>query len=66
MENIIFLDIDGFLNDIKVKFKEESVKVVKELIKIYNAKVVMITSWQSNGITNIRKVVANKFYNNIV
>lgn len=44
MENIIFLDIDGFLNDIKVKFKEESVKVVKELIKIYNVKVVMITS----------------------
>lgn len=60
MENIIFLDIDGVLNDIRVKFREESVNVVKELIKIYNAKVVMITSWQSNGTTNIRKAVANR------
>ena len=60
MENIIFLDIDGVLNDIRVKFREESVNVVKELIKIYNAKVVMITSWQSNGTINIRKAVANR------
>lgn len=60
MKNIIFLDIDGVLNDIRVKFNEESVNVVKELIKIYNAKVVMITSWQLNGTTNRRKNIANR------
>ena len=64
---IIFLDIDGVLNDIRVKFKEESVteNIVckptdKELIKIYNAKVVMITSWQLNGTINRRKYIANR------
>ena len=57
---IIFLDIDGVLNDIRVKFKEESVNVVKELIKIYNAKVVMITSWQLNGTINRRKYIVNR------
>ena len=57
---IIFLDIDGVLNDIRVKFKEESVNVVKELIKIYNAKVVMITSRQLNGTINRRKYIANR------
>lgn len=57
---IIFLDIDGVLNDIRVKFKEESVNVVKKLIKIYNAKVVMITSWQLNGTINRRKYIANR------
>ena len=57
MENIIFLDIDGVLNDIKVRFKEESVNVVKELIQIYNAKVVMITSLQRNGTENRRKTL---------
>lgn len=60
MKNVIFLDIDGVLNDIRVKFKEESVNVVKELKKIYTAKVVMITSWQLNGIINRRKYIANK------
>lgn len=60
MKNIIFLDIDGVLNDIRVKFNEESVNVVKELIKIYNAKVVMITSWQLNGTINRRKNIANR------
>ncbi len=60
MENIIFLDIDGVLNDIRVEFSEESINVVKELIKIYNAKVVMTTSWQLNGTTNRRKYIANR------
>lgn len=60
MKNIIFLDIDGVLNNIRVKFNEESVNAVKELIKIYNAKVVMITSWQLNGTINRRKNIANR------
>lgn len=60
MNNVIFLYIDGVLNDIRIKFKEESVNVIKELIKIYNAKVVMITSWQLNGTINRRKYIANK------
>ena len=55
MENIIFLDIDGVLNNIKVRFNEESVNVVKELIQKYNAKIVMITSWQGNGTERRRK-----------
>ena len=59
MENIIFLDIDGVLNDAKVKFSEESINVVKELIKLNNAKVVMITSWQQNGNINRRKYISN-------
>lgn len=57
MENIIFLDIDGVLNDNDIggSFNEESVIVVKELIKMYNAKVVMITSLQGNGTANRRR-----------
>ena len=55
MENIIFLDIDGVLNNIKVTFNEESVNVVKDLIRNYNTKIVMITSWQMNGTENKRK-----------
>lgn len=61
MENIIFLDIDGVLNNIKVKFNEESVNVVKELIQGYNAKVVMITSWQMNGTKTRRKWIQHQF-----
>lgn len=62
MKNIIFLDIDGVLiNNNMVKFNEESVNVLKELIKKYNAKVVMITSWQSNGTQSKRKKIQQKF-----
>ena len=55
MNNVIFLDIDGVLNNSIIKFNEESVNVLKELILRYNAKVVMITSWQLNGTVNRRK-----------
>ena len=55
MNNIIFLDIDGVLNNSIVIFNEESVNALKELVMRYNAKVVMITSWQGNGTVNIRK-----------
>lgn len=61
MENIIFLDIDGVLNNIEVKFNEESINVVKELIHRYNAKVVMITSWQMNGTKARRKWIQYQF-----
>lgn len=57
MNNIIFLDIDGVLNNIKVLFNEESINVIKELIKNNNAQVVMITSWQMNGSESIRKKI---------
>ena len=57
MNNIIFLDIDGVLNNIKVLFNEESINVIKELIKKHKAKVVMITSWQMNGTESIRKKI---------
>jgi hydroxymethylpyrimidine pyrophosphatase-like HAD family hydrolase len=54
MQNIIFLDIDGVLNNIEVKFKDECVNVVKELIKQHDAKIVIISSWQWNGTQRIR------------
>lgn len=57
MNNIIFLDIDGVLNNNIVRFNEESINTLKELILRYNAKVVMITSWQQNGRTNRRKKI---------
>lgn len=61
MDNIIFLDIDGVINDNDVRFKEESVDVVKELIKRYSARVVLITSLQRNGTENRRKVFRYRF-----
>jgi len=61
MNNIIFLDIDGVLNDNSSSFSLESVNVLKYLIKIYNTKVVMITSWQMNGTENKRKNIKYKF-----
>ena len=60
MENLIFLDIDGVLNYIEVEFNEESINVLKELIQKYNAKVVMITSWQTNGTENKRKNIKHQ------
>ena len=44
MKNVIFLDIDGVLNDNISSFSLQSIQVLKQLIQIYNAKVVMITS----------------------
>lgn len=52
MKNIIFLDIDGVLNDNNSILSLESVDVLKQLIYKYNAKIVMITSWQMNGTIN--------------
>ena len=60
MQNIIFLDIDGVLNNSIVIFNEESVNALKELVMRYNAKVVMITSWQGNGTVNIRKRIEKR------
>lgn len=60
MENVIFLDIDGVLNDSIVDFRKESVNVVKELIHKYGAKVVMITSWQMNGTERRRKDIQHE------
>lgn len=63
MENIIFLDIDGVLNDNVSGLSLESVKVVKELIDEHNAKVVIISSLQWNGTESIRKKIRSKFEN---
>lgn len=50
MKNIIFLDIDGVLNDNSSDdFVLESVNVLKELVKENDAKVVVISSWQGTG-----------------
>ncbi len=61
MENIIFLDIDGVLNDNNCLFLKESVETLKLLIKRYNAKVVIISSWQMNGTEARRKRIKKQF-----
>lgn len=61
MENIIFLDIDGVLNDNNSKFLLESIEVLKLLIQKYNAKVVMITSLQNNGTKQKREQLKQQF-----
>ena len=60
MKNTIFLDIDGVLNDNDSIFLEESVDVLKQIIKIHNATVVIISSWQRNGTENKRKAIRCK------
>ena len=44
--NIIFLDIDGVLNDNTSSYSDESVNTLKEIINKYCAKLVLITSEQ--------------------
>jgi len=61
MKNIIFLDIDGVLNDNISGFSLESIVVLKQLMQLYNAKVVMITSWQMNGTKARRKWIQHQF-----
>ena len=61
MKNIIFLDIDGVLNDNCSEFLSESVEVLKLLVQIYNAQVVMISSRQMNGIETRRKSLKYQF-----
>jgi len=61
MKNIIFLDIDGVLNDNCSEFLSESVEVLKLFVQIYNAKVVMISSRQMNGIETRRKALKYQF-----
>lgn len=61
MKNIIFLNIDGVLNDNCSEFLSESVEVLKLFVQIYNAKVVMISSRQMNGIETRRKYLKYQF-----
>lgn len=60
MKNVIFLDIDGVLNDNNSNFSLKSIEVLKQLIQIYTAKVVIITSWQMNGTENRRKALKHQ------
>lgn len=59
MKNIIFLDIDGVLNDNQVDIVLESVITLKRLVEVNNADIVMITSKIGNGVLNRKKKVAN-------
>jgi len=61
MENIIFLDIDGVINDNKSRFSSQSLEVLKQLINIYDAKMVIISSWQQNGTTSKRNHIRLQF-----
>lgn len=61
MENIIFLDIDGVLNDNgDNNFNLESVNVVKRLVEENSAKVVVISSWQGFGTKRRRNKTEEK------
>lgn len=50
IDNIVFLDIDGVLNDMNqpctYKFKEESIDVLNYLYKKYNINIVISSSWR--------------------
>ena len=48
VEFIMFLDVDGVLNNNIFDLSLESINVLKQILQIYNTKVVMITSIQSN------------------
>lgn len=59
MRKVIFLDIDGVLNDNSLDFVDECVESVKKLKEDNNASVVMITSLQGNGTKIKRDRVSN-------
>ena len=60
MDKIIFLDIDGVLNDNSSDFVDSCVESVKELLSKNDAKVVMITSLQGNGTSKRRNRLSKK------
>lgn len=49
MWNLIFLDIDGVINNNCCNILLESVEFLKHLIQLYDAKIVIISSLQGNG-----------------
>ena len=61
MKNIIFCDIDGVLNDNWSEFLSESIEVLNLLVQTYNAKIVIISSWQMNGTEARRKLLKYQF-----
>lgn len=65
MKNIIFLDIDGVINDGFSDFSLESISVLKRIVDENNAKIIIISSKQRNGTTSIRNKLINlmKQYN---
>lgn len=58
--NIIFLDIDGVLNDNKSNYSIYSINALKKIINRYCAKLVLITSEQRNGTIERRNKIINK------
>lgn len=63
MENVIFLDIDGVLNNNYDKYSYEAHTVLLKLISKYSAKVVVISSNLGNGTLNRRKKLIQRFNN---
>ena len=59
MKKVVFLDIDGVLNDNSSDFVDSCVESVKELVSKNDAKVVMITSLQGNGTGRRRKKLSS-------
>ena len=64
--NVIFLDVDGVLNGPEqfegyLIFSNEALYVIKNLIKKYNAEIVLITAIQENGNKEIREKIVKIF-----
>lgn len=59
LHNVLFLDIDGVLNDNKRDFSLESIIALKKIINRYCAKIVLITSKQGNGTVEKRNKIKN-------
>ena len=60
-EKILFLDIDGVLNgeeqfEIDICFSKEAINVIKEVIKVHQAKIVITSSWQGHDGSSRGKV----------
>lgn len=61
MDNIIFLDIDGVLNNNDSKFSVENIITLRQLISFTNSKIVIISSRQGNGREYIRNKIRDEF-----
>lgn len=61
MQNIIFLDIDGVINDNHKDISVESIKILKQIINENNAKIVIIGSLLGNGSFENKEYIKNMF-----
>lgn len=61
--NVIFLDIDGVLNDNITNYSLTSINCLKLLQDSFNSKIVIISSQQGNGTTSKRRKITEQLSN---